>query len=432
MNETATKEITTKENKLHIVLYEDDGWENLQPLTLTRPVWELRCGITTLVEKIQSIIPGSKISFICRDYLAPLVSSKYPESRVNEFKHSDTLFLNSRVIWDKPEFFEGFIGNSSIYLDGKLAGGFVKGALAVEGADWQAGKTMDTLNELLTFKERMCGLFRRDIDAEIIEYPWDLVDFTPGQISRDLKNMKDLKELKTHRYNIQGVHIIPGHGVFTDGVVNIAPGVVLDTSDGPIYLGDGVKIMPNAVIQGPSSIGAGSLVKIGAKIYEGTSAGPVCKLGGEIEEAVIQGYSNKQHEGFLGHAVLGEWCNIGAGTENSDLKNNYTTVKVQIGKKRINSGKIFAGLYMGDHSKTGINTTFNTGTVVGVGSMAYGAGFQPRHIPSFNWSDGTKLIPADFDSTVKTAKTVLARRDIDITDQEVSVLRRVYDDSISG
>ena len=173
-------------------------------------------------------------------------------------------------------------------------------------------------------------------------------------------------------------------------------------------------------------------MKIGAKIYEGTSAGPVCKLGGEIEETVIQGYSNKQHEGFLGHAVLGEWCNIGAGTENSDLKNNYTPVKVQIGKKRINSGKFFVGLFMGDHSKTGINTTFNTGSVVGVGSMAYGAGFQPRYIPSFKWSDGAKLISVDFDSTLKTAKTVLARRDLELTEEETSVLRRVYDDEAGG
>ncbi|MBC8277026.1 MAG: hypothetical protein H8E46_02255 [FCB group bacterium] len=417
---------------MHIVLYEDDGWKNLRPLTLTRPVWELRCGITTLVEKIQSIIPGSKISFICRDYLAPLVSSKYPESRVNEFKHSDTLFLNGRVIWDKREFFEGFIGNSLIYRGGKFAGGFVKGALAVEGADWQAGKTMDTLNELLVFKERMCGLFRRDIEAEIIEYPWDMVELTPGQIFRDLKNMGGLREIKAQKYKNQGVHVVSGHGVFTDGKVSLAPGVVLDSSEGPIFLGDGVKIMPNAVIQGPASIGAGSLVKIGAKIYAGTSAGPVCKLGGEIGETVIQGYSNKQHEGFLGHAALGEWCNIGAGTENSDLKNNYTPVKVQIGKKRVNSGKIFVGLFMGDHSKTGINTTFNTGTVAGVGSMAFGAGFQPRYIPSFKWSDGSKLIPADFDSTLKTAKTVMVRRDIEMTDEEVSVLRRVYDDSMSG
>ena len=416
---------------MHIVLFEDDGWENLQPLTLTRPVWELRVGISTLIEKVKSVLPEAEISFICRDYLAPLVSSKYPESSVNEFKHSDALFLNGRVIWDKPEFFEGFVANSLIYLGGKLAGGFVKGALAVEGADWQAGKTMDTLNELLSFKERMCGLFRREIEAKIVEYPWDIVDFTPGQISRDLQNMNGLREIKSQRYKNQGVYIVSGHGVFTDGNIALAPGVVLDSSEGPIFLGDKVKIMPNAVIQGPASIGAGSLVKIGAKIYEGTSAGPVCKLGGEIEKTVIQGYSNKQHEGFLGHAVLGEWCNIGAGTENSDLKNNYTPVKVRIGKKRISSGKIFVGLFMGDHSKTGINTTFNTGTVVGVGSMAYGAGFQPRYIPSFNWSDGSKLIPADLNSTVKTAKTVLARRDIKMTGEEVSVLKRVYDDSIS-
>ena len=348
------------------------------------------------------------------------------------FKHSDTLFLNSRVVWDKAEFFKDFFANSAIFLNGIMAGGFVKGALAVEGEEWLQGKTADTLSELLLFKERMCGLFRRDVEAEIIGYPWDIVELTPRQIAEDLKNISGLTEIKPNRYKNQGVFITGENGVFTGGEVSIAPGVVLDTGGGPVYLGEGVKIMPHAVIQGPASIGAGSLVKIGAKIYEGTSCGPVCKLGGEIEETVIQGYSNKQHEGFLGHAVLGEWCNIGAGTENSDLKNNYTSVKVQIGNKRVNSGKIFAGLFMGDHSKTGINTTFNTGSVVGACSMAYGAGFQPRLIPSFKWSDGAKLIAADFDSTVKTAKTVMGRRGLELSESEISVLRRVYDDAVEG
>jgi UDP-N-acetylglucosamine diphosphorylase/glucosamine-1-phosphate N-acetyltransferase len=222
---------------------------------------------------------------------------------------------------------------------------------------------------------------------------------------------------------------VEGKGIYVADKISLAPGVVLDASEGPIFLGEQVKIMPNAVIMGPAAIGKGSLVKIGAKIYGGTSIGPFCKVGGEIEGTIIQGYSNKQHEGFLGHAYIGEWCNIGAGTENSDLKNNYTQVKVQIGDKRVNSGKLKVGLFMGDHCKTGINTTFNTGSVMGVASMAFGAGFQPQYIPSFHWSDGGKLKKADLDSTIETSKVVMSRRGIEISAEEIEILRYIYKNS---
>lgn len=412
---------------MRIVFYEDEGWENLQPLSLTRPVWELRCGIKTLWEKAKSTFPEAEFSFICRDYLAPLVKMRRPDSTVNEFRHSDMLFLNARVIWDDAKIFAELLANTEFYLDGKFAGGLIKGALNVEGVDWQFDKVAENLHKLLKFKERMCGLFRREVKAKIVEYPWDLVEFTGSEIAQDIKNSSGLRELRQADFSGQGIYLVPGGGVFTDGEVKIMPGVVLDSSEGPIFLGDGVNIMPNAVIQGPVSIGAGSTVKIGAKIYEGTSIGPVCKIGGEVAETVIQGYSNKQHEGFLGHAVVGEWCNFGAGTENSDLKNNYGPVKVQLGDKRVNSGQLFIGLYMGDHSKTGINTTFNTGTVVGVGSMAFGAGFQPRYIPSFTWSDGGKFKKADFDDTIKTAGMVMQRRHCELSEAEMEVLRYLYD-----
>ena len=410
---------------MHIVLYEDQNWGNLQPLSLTRPIWELRCGIMTLVERIRKIFPGFPVSFICRDYLVDLVKSRYPDSEINTFKHTGTLFLNARVVWDDASPFEDMVANTEFYAGRKFVGGLVKGAQNVAEADWNCDKIADSLLDLLKFKERLCGLFKRQVKSPILEYPWDLVSNTIVQIPRDLKLMDNIRKIEAEEF--PGINIVPDHGVFTDGEVNIMPGVVFDTSEGPVYLGDGVKIMPNAVIQGPAAIGADSTVKIGAKIYEGTSIGPVCKIGGEIEETVIQGYSNKQHEGFLGHAVIGEWCNFGAGTENSDLKNNYTSVKVQIGKKRINSGEKFVGLFMGDHSKTGINTTFNTGSVVGVGSMAFGPGFQPRHIPSFTWSDGSRLIDAKFDSTIETAKTVLSRRNLELTVEEIEILKHIHE-----
>ena len=410
---------------MHIVLYEDENWGNLQPLSLTRPVWELRCGVMTLVERIRKILPGFPISFICREYMMNLVKTRYPDSDVNSFKHTDTLFLNARAVWDDASTFAEMAADTEFYAGKKFVGGLVKGAQNVAGIDWSCEKIADSLQELLKFKERMCGLFKRQVKSKILDYPWNIVSNTIEQIPLDIKLLDNLREISSAEF--PNISIVPDYGVFTDGNVTIMPGVVFDTYEGPVYLGDGVKIMPNAVIQGPAAIGAGSTVKIGAKIYQGTSVGPVCKIGGEIEKTVIQGYSNKQHEGFLGHAVIGEWCNFGAGTENSDLKNNYSGVKVQIGKKRVDSGQIHIGLFMGDHSKTGINTTFNTGAVVGVGSMAFGPGFQPRYIPSFTWSDGTKLIDAKFDSTINTVKTVLNRRKKELTVEEIEILKHLYD-----
>lgn len=412
---------------MRVVLFEDNGWEKLQPLSLTRPLWELRCGVNTIEEKIRRIFPDAEYGYICRDYLIPLVQEQNGSDYFNDFATTDTLFVNSRFLWNDPEIFKEIIANTIFYCGDKVAAGFVKGKLSVESKEWGSGNTTKALFDLLTFKERMCGLFRRDVTVKEIEYPWDIVEYCPEQIAEDVRAEKGLWRVQRKEYRNQGVYIVPGGEVWTDGKIDVMPGVVLDSSNGPIYIGDGSKIMPNAVIQGPASIGKGSLVKIGAKIYQGTSAGPVCKLGGEIEETVIIGYSNKQHEGFLGHAVIGEWCNLGAGTENSDLKNNYSQVKVQIGDIRVNSGKLFAGLYMGDHSKTGINTTFNTGTTVGVGAMAYGAGFQPRFIPSFHWSDGNKLISTDFNKTVETARVVKSRRKLGLSDGEIAILKYVYE-----
>ncbi len=413
---------------MNIILFEDEGWEDLQPISLTRPLWDIRCGIFTLKERVEALFPENDISYICRGHIATLVKRNESNAGVNNFRCSDLLFLNARVIWNNIRIFDDLLANTEFYLEDKFVGGLLKGAFQIEGDEWSVGNTAQSLFEILKFKERMCGLFKREVHSSILRYPWDIVECNKQQISIDLGLIKDKRELRQEDFANSGVHIVSGYGVFTDGKVNIAPGVVLDSSEGPIFLGDGVSIMPNAVIQGPASIGRNSIIKIGAKIYQGTSIGPVCKVGGEVEETVIQGYSNKQHEGFLGHSYVGEWCNIGAGTENSDLKNNYTEVKVQIGERRVNSGRLFVGLFMGDHCKTGINTTFNTGTVMGPCSMAFGAGFQPRYIPSFSWSDGKKLIRANFDRTIKTAEIVMKRRDKSMGEEEIKLLKHIFDE----
>jgi UDP-N-acetylglucosamine diphosphorylase/glucosamine-1-phosphate N-acetyltransferase len=200
----------------------------------------------------------------------------------------------------------------------------------------------------------------------------------------------------------------------------------LDASKGPIYIGKNAHIMSHAVVQGPSFIGEGSIIKMHAAIYHNTSIGEVCKVGGEVEESIIHSYSNKQHEGFLGHAYLGSWVNIGASTNNSDLKNNYANVDVYINGKHIDSGSQFVGLIMGDHSKTAINTMFNTGTVVGVSCNIFGAGFPAKYIPSFTWGGSDFLRTYHITKSLEVAKIVMKRRGIELSETEEKLLESVF------
>ena len=402
---------------MKIVLYEDAGWGDLRPLSLTRPVWEMRCGIYRLKDKIERQL-GCKIpNFICRDYIAPLVKKEYPEAEVNTPVSNDTLLLNGRAILDRLQNLVCAKGTGCFYSSSEPVAAYLKDV----PKDFPEKLTVENIREALK------SLPEREFSAKLLKFPWDFVNETSAEIERDLALTHGLLQSDEDEARQQGVHIIREERIYFGKGVKLSPGVVLDASEGTIVLGEGAHLMPNAVIMGPVAIGRESLVKAGTRIYGGTSIGPVCKVGGEIVATVMQGYSNKQHEGFLGHAYIGEWCNIGAGTENSDLKNNYTPVKVQIGERRVNSGQLFAGLYMGDHCKTGINTTFNTGSVMEVAAMAYGAGFQPRYIPSFHWSDGNTMKKADFERTMETVSIVMGRRGKELSEEEIAVLRLIFD-----
>jgi len=224
-----------------------------------------------------------------------------------------------------------------------------------------------------------------------------------------------------------GVSILHPYNTWLGEGVHLSPGVVIDASDGPVVIDDGVRVMPNAVIMGPTYIGKRSLIRIGTKIYPGTSIGPVCKIGGEIGDTIIQAYSNKQHDGFLGHSYIGEWVNIGADTNNSDLKNNYNTVKFYsyAQQGRIDSGIQFLGTMIGDHTKIGINCSINTGCVIGVACNLYGSSLISDHIPSFSWGEAGDLKHYRFDAFIQTAQNVKQRRDLTLTDTEINLYRHI-------
>jgi len=206
-------------------------------------------------------------------------------------------------------------------------------------------------------------------------------------------------------------------------------GATLNSESGPIYIGPGAQVMEGSLIRGPFALCAGAHVKMGSKIYGATTVGPQSRVGGEISNSVIQGYSNKGHDGFLGNSILGHWCNIGADTNNSNLKNNYGAVKIwsYSTKEYADSGLTFCGLIMGDHSKSAINTQFNTGTIVGVNVNVFDSGFPPKFIPSFSWGGATGSSPYNFNKAMEVCSRVCARRDVNWTEEDMSLMRHIYD-----
>ncbi len=405
-----------------IFIFEDNEVKNLQPLTYTRPVYDLRCGILTLKEKAERYFPGREILLHTREYLIDSVKQNFPSNKVNEIPENidELIFINGRVVVDN-EFannLESDGNDSAYYSDGTLI------AVKLSSDRLQdARKNTGNIGEFLSSLD----LPEKEITATVIIYPWNLVHQNGQELVKDYNLLTKNEQVKIKGKVYDGVNMVEPDNIFIGEGSKIKPGVVLDAEGGPIYIGKNVTIFPNSVIEGPCYIGDGSKIKVGAKIYENTSIGPVCKVGGEVEESIIHSYSNKQHDGFLGHAYLGCWVNLGADTNNSDLKNNYGNVKVFINDEQIDSGSMFVGLTMGDHSKSGINTMFNTGTVVGVGCNVFGADFPPKYIPSFSWGGSESLTTYKLDKCMEVAKRVMARRDVEFTAADEKIFKTVFE-----
>lgn len=406
-----------------VCLFEDSNYKDLLPLVYLRPVFELRVGILTVREKYQNMHPELKYIFHTRKYLRENYKEKNPNYLINNVNgdFERIYFINSRMV-PKKEIFEYLL---------KLTPGMIlknKEKEIVAACLQKDIKTFGSLmdNEFLAF-ESLSGLKYETVDAPTFKYPWDLVNANGSEIVKDYELLNEEEPEKISGRIYEGVHILNRENVFIAPTARVKPGVVLDAEFGPIYIDEGALIMPNAVIEGPAYIGRNSTIKIGAKIYENTSIGKVCKVGGEVEESIIHSYSNKQHEGFLGHAYLCQWVNLGADTNNSDLKNNYSNVKAIINDELIDTGSTFVGLIMGDHSKTGINTMFNTATVVGVGCNIYGSGFPPKYIPSFSWGGSESLSTYRPVKFAEAAQKVMARRNIILTESDRNLFKHVFE-----
>jgi UDP-N-acetylglucosamine diphosphorylase/glucosamine-1-phosphate N-acetyltransferase len=406
---------------MKLCIFEDDGYANFLPLTWFRPVYDLRCGINTLREKITRAFPEMETVLVCREYLAETLQEANPDVLVNQFPRDRYLMVNGRVLFNNYLKQSIDIDREGIYLSkGRLVAAVISSQYLTELQD-----------------KKSSGLERNDfegfrvyeVEAEFVEYVWDLIRYNPAQIVTDAAWHEKIGEQEGD-VHYRAVMVNPAN-IFVGQGARVRPAAVLDAEKGPIYIEEGATVLPNATIIGPAYIGRGSVIKISAKISGGTSIGEMCKVGGEVEASIIHSYSNKQHEGFLGHSYLGQWVNLGANTNNSDLKNNYQPVKMFINGKWVSSGTLFMGAMIGDHVKTGINTMLNTGAVIGVFSNLFGSGFMPKYVPAFSWGGADELVEHRFEKAIATARVAMARRKVRLTPAMEKLYRYVFDKTAS-
>ena len=404
---------------MQICIFEDKKHSNFYPLSYTRPVYELVCGINTLREKIIRDIPGVRVSLHCRKYLEDTLKNQYPDMDINIINDNSCLFINGRVLASEylseinTEDFE-----DCIYTSGDEIA-------AIKLSKENLTQIKNSIANTLDFNS-LPELPTKKVDVKLYSYLWEMITDNGSEIVKDAEALTKDNSDFINTKDFEGVSFINTEKIFIKKNATIKPGVVIDATNGAVYIDDNVFIYPNAVIEGPVYIGKDSMIKIGAAIYENVSIGSNCKIGGEVEDAIILPYTNKQHAGFIGHSYLGSWVNLGADTNCSDLKNNYSTIKVKLNNETIDTGTQFLGVIIGDHSKSAINTMFNTGTIVGISSNIFGAGFPEKYIPSFSWGGAEGLTTYELNKSIQTAKIVFGRRNKEFTIEDEKLLETVF------
>ena len=385
---------------MNYILFDGPSRNNLLPFTFTRPVAEIRVGILTIREKWETFLDTTTTT-ITEDYL----SEKYPMVEMDENVLINASYLPNLEL---VEMIKDLKENQAIFKDEDVIAFFTKEAQ--EDIDFNTFEAIE---------------FSEDIIK--IENTWDIFSKNGEAIQEDFN-------LITNNRKSQPIpssnNIIAAENIF------IEPGAkleftTLNATNGPIYIGRDAEIMEGSIIRGSLALCEGSTIKLGAKIYGPTTVGPYSKVGGEVNNSVLFGYSNKGHDGFLGNSVLGEWCNLGADTNNSNLKNNYAEVRLWDYQSEgfAKTGLQFCGLMMGDHSKCGINTMFNTGTVVGVSANIFGSGFPRNFVPSFSWGGSGGFTTYLTKKAFEVAEVVMSRRHVEFTEQDKAILEHVFEET---
>ncbi|WP_396178278.1 GlmU family protein [Flavobacterium sp.] len=385
---------------MNYILFDGTVRNALLPFTFTRPVADIRIGILTIREKWENYL-GSTTTTVTEEYL----QEKYPMVEMEENIMINASFLPNAVL---SEMVSNLEVNQAIFKGDEVIAFFTQ--------DSQEEVDFDTY-EIIEFTE----------DVLTVKNTWDIFQKNDAALREDF-------ELVTEDRRSQpipkSVNVISPENIFIEEGAKLEF-VTLNASTGPIYIGKNSEIMEGSVIRGPFALCEGAQVKLATKVYGATTVGPHSRIGGEVNNSVLFGYSNKGHDGFLGNSVLGEWCNIGADSNNSNLKNNYEEVKLWSYETEnfAKTGLQFCGLMMGDHSKCGINTMFNTGTVVGVSANIFGSGFPRNFVPSFSWGGASGFSTYITKKAFETTRIVMSRRNVDFDEKEQRILEHVFEDT---
>ncbi|MFC0605017.1 GlmU family protein [Winogradskyella pulchriflava] len=385
---------------MNYILFDGPYRNNLLPFTFTRPVADIRVGILTIRQKWESYLEYTTTT-VTEDYLA----DKFPMVEMEENIMINASFLpNMEVV----EFVKNLEVNQALFKGDDVVAFFAKEGEEVN--DFSGFESIEFEGEILSI-ENTWDIFSKN--GEAIQEDFAL-------ITKDRQSQPIPATVNT--INPENIFIEKG------ATLNF---VTLNASSGPIYIGRDSEIMEGSVVRGPLALCNNATLKLGTKIYGPTTVGPHSKVGGEVNNSVIFGYSNKGHDGFLGNSVLGEWCNLGADTNNSNLKNNYAEVRLWDYQTEgfAKTGLQFCGLMMGDHSKCGINTMFNTGTVVGVSANIFGSGFPRNFVPSFSWGGSKGFVTYKTNKAFEVAEVVMARRKEEFTDKDKAILEHIFEET---
>lgn len=397
------------------ILFDDNTRHKLLPFTHTRAIADIRCGIFTMRERWEELL-RSKTDTLTEEYLQGIYTSNHLNDVLENVMGMPTnianIYINGSV----------FATADMVKVIGKLQPGqklMYEDVLLA--ANSEEAVTFDTLSSLHDLE----GLIYNG-EVKRLNNIWDIFSMNEAAISNDHAIIT-----KGRKSAPLPEHVIAAgkENIFIEEGAKIYPGCIINAEAGPIYIGKDAEVLEGTMMRGPIALCDHSVVKMGAKLYTGTTIGPGCKVGGEINNVVFFANSNKAHDGYLGNAVIGEWCNLGADTNCSNLKNNYDQVKIwnEHTNRSINTGLTFCGLLMGDHSKCAINTSFNTGTVVGVSSNIFGSGFPEKFVPSFCWGGSEGQTTYHIDRAIDTANRMMGRRDKQLSEAEKKAFAHIFE-----
>ena len=388
-----------------ITVFEDPINSYLNPLNRLKASFELRCGAFTNLERIyNSVHRNYEIQLCVREEIKDLIQSRYPQITVNPKELSAGVWLNGSALWNK-ELIETIVSGKSFCKDERFI----------------AINTYENikLKDFNSFIEDS-SMVATEINIFLMKNLWDFIFVQNKIIENDAQNFLDYNHGKIH----PSVILEGGDNIFIGNDAEVKPGVVLDATHGPIIIDRNVIIDIGALIQGPIYIGPNSIINPGAKLRRNISIGKACKIGGEIEDVIFESYSNKQHDGFLGHSHVGSWVNLGANTNNSDLKNNYGDITIFNGIEKFDTKKKFFGSVIGDYVRTGISTMLNTGSIIDICANIFGSDFQPKYVPPFQWGNDNKT---ELEKLIETIQIMKSRRGKELNDSEKTLISQIYE-----